>query len=220
MELQDKKLNSNIGNNIKNLKIPENVKLIAVSKKKPVELIEEAYKSGHRDFGENYIQDAIPKIIKLKHLKEVKWHFIGHLQSNKVKLAAQYFDIIQSIDSKKLANKLNNACAELNKEMSVLIEVNIGSEQTKSGIPKENLKELLEYIKSLNNIKLMGLMCIPPFDENPIPYFKEMKNIYNEHKQKYKLKILSMGMSNDYEVAIENGANMVRVGTKIFGKRV
>ncbi len=220
MELQDKKLNSNIGNNIKNLKIPENVKLIAVSKKKPVELIEEAYKSGHRDFGENYIQDAVPKIIKLKHLEEIKWNFIGHLQSNKVKLAAQYFDIIQSIDSKKLANKLNNACAELNKEMSVLIEVNIGSEQNKSGIPKENLEELLEYIKSLTNIKIMGLMCIPPFDENPIPYFKEMKNIYNEYKQKYKLTTLSMGMSNDYEIAIENGANMVRVGTKIFGKRI
>ena len=220
MKLQDKKLNSNIGNNIKNLKIPENIKLIAVSKKKTVELIEEAYKSGHRDFGENYVQDAIPKIKISKHLKDIKWHFIGHLQSNKVKLAAQYFDMIQSIDSKKLANKLNYACAELNKEMSVLIEVNIGSEQNKSGIPKENLEELLEYIKSLTNIKIMGLMCIPPFDENPIPYFKEMKNIYNEYKQKYKLTTLSMGMSNDYEIAIENGANMVRVGTKIFGKRI
>ena len=218
--MEDKNLISNIGSNIKNLEIPENVKLIAVSKKKPVEFIEEAYKSRCWDFGENYIQDAIPKIKNLKHLKEIKWYFIGHLQSNKVKLAAQYFDMIQSIDSKKLVKKLDSACAEINKIMPVLIEVNIGSEKNKSGIPKENLKELLEYIKSLNNIKLMGLMCIPPFDENPIPYFKEMKNIYNKHKQKYKLKILSMGMSNDYEIAIENGANMVRVGTKIFGKRI
>ncbi len=210
----------NISENLNKLNIPKNVSLIAVSKKKPIEFIEEAYNSGHRNFGENYIQDAIPKIIKLKHLKDIKWNFIGHLQSNKVKLAAQYFDMIQSVDSKKLIKKIDNFCAEINKIMPVLIEVNIGSEKNKSGIPKENLKELLEYIKSLNNIKLMGLMCIPPFDENPIPYFKEMKNIYNKHKQKYKLKILSMGMSNDYEIAIENGANMVRVGTKIFGKRI
>ncbi len=211
----------NITENLKNLNIPQEVFLIAVSKKKPIEYIEEAYSSGHqRFFGENYVQEAIEKIINLHHLKEIQWHFIGHLQSNKVKTAVQYFDMIQSVDSKKLAKKIDNACAELNKKMSILIEVNIGSEQNKSGIPKENLKELLEYIKPLNNIKLMGLMCIPPFDENPIPYFKEMKNIYNEYKQKYKLTILSMGMSDDYKEAIENGANMVRVGTKIFGKRV
>ena len=125
--MEDKNITINIGKNIENLKIPENIKLVAVSKKKPVELIEEAYIFGHRDFGENYIQDAIPKIIKLKHLKEIKWHFIGHLQSNKVKLAAQYFDMIQSIDSIKLAHKLNNACAELNKIMPILIEINIGA---------------------------------------------------------------------------------------------
>jgi len=210
----------NIAENINKLKIPQNVTLIAVSKKKPVEFIEEAYNSGHRDFGENYIQDAIPKIKNLKHLKDIKWHFIGHLQSNKAKTAIQYFDMIQSVDSKKLAKKIDEACAEINKKIHVLIEVNIGSEENKSGIPKENLVELLDFIASLNNIKLMGLMCIPPFDENPIPYFKEMKNIYNEYKQKYKLTTLSMGMSNDYEIAIENGANMVRVGTKIFGKRI
>lgn len=217
--MEDKKLISNIGSNIKNLKIPENVKLIAVSKKKPAEFIEEAYNSGQRDFGENYIQDAIPKIIKLNHLKDLKWHFIGHLQSNKVKLAAQYFDMIQSIDSIKLVNKLNNTCTVIKKKMHVLIEVNIGSEENKSGVPKENLVELLDFIISLKNIKLMGLMCIPPYNENPIPYFIEMKNIYNEYKQKYKLITLSMGMSNDYKAAIENGANLVRVGTKIFGKR-
>lgn len=209
----------NIAENINNLKIPQNITLIAVSKKKPVEFIEEAYNSGHRDFGENYVQDAIPKIIKLKHLKDIKWHFIGHLQSNKIKRAVQYFDMIQSIDSKKLANKLNNACADQNKKMRVLIEVNIGSEENKSGVSKEKLLELLDFIKSLNNIKLMGLMCIPPFDENPIPYFGEMKNIYNEYKQKYKLTTLSMGMSDDYKEAIENGANMIRVGRRIFGER-
>jgi hypothetical protein len=217
--LEDKKLISEIGSNIKNLKIPENVKLIAVSKKKPTEFIEEAYNSGHRDFGENYIQDAIPKIIKLKHLKDIIWHFIGHLQSNKAKKAIQYFDMIQSVDSKKIAKKIDDACAKINKKMHVLIEVNIGSEENKSGISKENLVDLLDFITSLNNIKLMGLMCIPPYNENPIPYFEEMKNIYNEYKQKYKLTTLSMGMSNDYETAIKNGANMIRVGTKIFGER-
>ena len=140
--MEDKKLISNIGKNIKNLKIPENVKLIAVSKKKPVEFIEEAYNSGHRDFGENYIQDSIPKIIKLKHLKDIKWHFIGHLQSNKVKLAAQYFNMIQSIDSKKLANKLNYACGEINKVMPILIEINIGFEESKGGIKRTYLSNV------------------------------------------------------------------------------
>ena len=209
----------NIAENLNKLNIPRNITLIAVTKNKPTEFINEAYNCGQRSFGENYIQEAIEKIINLHHLKEIQWHFIGHLQSNKVKLAAQYFDMIQSIDSKKLANKLNNACAGLNKKMPVLIEVNIGSEQNKSGIPKENLEELLDFINSLDNIKLMGLMCIPPFNENPIPYFKEMKNIYNEYKTKYKLTILSMGMSDDFKEAIENGANMVRVGRKIFGER-
>ena len=220
MELQDKKLISNISSNIKNLKIPENVDLIAVSKKKPVEFIEEAYNSGHRDFGENYIQDSIPKIIKLKHLKDIRWHFIGHLQSNKVKLAAQYFDMIQSIDSKKLANKLNNACSEINKVMPILIEVNIAFEQSKGGIKKENILDLLEHIKSLKNLKLQGLMCIPPYDENPEPYFKEMKSLFDMYKEDYNLDILSMGMSGDYNIAIAEGGNMVRVGTAIFGKRV
>jgi len=218
--LEDKKLISNIGKNIKNLKIPEKIKLIAVSKKKSVEFIEEAYNSDHRDFGENYIQDSIPKIIKLKHLKDIRWHFIGHLQSNKVKLAAQYFDMIQSIDSKKLANKLNNACSEINKVMPILIEVNIAFEQSKGGIKKENLFDLLEHIKSLKNLKLCGLMCIPPYDENPEPYFKEMKFLFDIYKEDYNLDILSMGMSGDYSIAIAEGGNMVRVGTAIFGKRV
>ncbi|MHA1476209.1 MAG: YggS family pyridoxal phosphate-dependent enzyme [Promethearchaeota archaeon] len=218
--MEDKKLISNIGKNIKNLKIPEKIKLIAVSKKKSVEFIEEAYNSDHRDFGENYIQDSIPKIIKLKHLKDIRWHFIGHLQSNKVKLAAQYFDMIQSIDSKKLANKLNNACSEINKVMPILIEVNIAFEQSKGGIKKENLFDLLEHIKSLKNLKLCGLMCIPPYDENPEPYFKEMKFLFDIYKEDYNLDILSMGMSGDYSIAIAEGGNMVRVGTAIFGKRV
>ena len=218
--MEDKNLISNIGKNIENLKIPEHIKLVAVSKKKPVELIEEAYNSGHRDFGENIIQDAIPKIIKLKHLKDIRWHFIGHLQSNKSKLAAQYFDMIQSIDSQKLANKVNNACGELNKVMPILIEINIGAEKSKGGIKQENLLDLLEYIKPLKHLKLRGLMCIPPFDENPESFFKKMKNLFDKYKKDYNLGILSMGMSGDYRVAIAEGGNMVRIGTAIFGKRV
>ena len=218
--MEDKKLISEISSNIKNLKIPEIVKLIAVSKKKPVEFIEEAYNSGHRDFGENYIQDAIPKIIKLNHLKDIKWHFIGHLQSNKVKLAAQYFDMIQTIDSKKLAIKLNNACGEINKIIPILIEINIGFEKNKGGINQENLLDLLDHIKSLKNLKIQGLMCIPPYDENPEPYFKEMKYLFDRYKGDYNLDILSMGMSGDYNIAIAEGGNLVRVGTAIFGSRV
>ncbi|QEE15790.1 YggS family pyridoxal phosphate-dependent enzyme [Promethearchaeum syntrophicum] len=218
--MEDKNLPSNIGKNIENLKIPENVKLVAVSKKKPVELIEEAYNLGQRDFGENYIQDAIPKINKLKNLKEIKWHFIGHLQSNKVKLAAQYFDMIQSIDSIKLAQKLNNACAELKKIMPILIEINIGAEISKGGINQENLFDLVEHIKSLKNLKLRGLMCIPPFNENSKNFFKKMKTLFDKYKKDYNLDILSMGMSGDYRVAIAEGGNMVRIGTAIFGKRV
>ena len=218
--MEDKNLISNIGKNIENLKIPKNIKLIAVSKKKPVELIEEAYNSGHRDFGENIIQDAIPKIIKLIHLKDLKWHFIGHLQSNKVKLAAQYFDMIQSIDSKKLANKLNDACGEINKVMPILIEINIGVEKSKGGIKQENLLDLLEHIISLKNLKLRGLMCIPPFDENPETFFKEMKFLFDRYKKYYNMDVLSMGMSGDFKIAIAEGGNMVRIGTAIFGRRV
>ena len=127
--------------------------------------------------------------------------------------------MIQSIDSKKLANKLNNACSEINKVMPILIEVNIAFEQSKGGIKKENLLDLLEHIKSLKNLKLCGLMCIPPYDENPEPYFKEMKSLFDRYKGDYNFDILSMGMSGDYNIAIAEGGNMVRIGTAIFGER-
>lgn len=209
----------NIAENIKKLEIPKNVVLIAVSKKKPVEFIEEAYNSGQKNFGENYIQEAIEKIKNLSHLKDIKWHFIGHLQSNKAKIAAQYFHMIQCVDSKKIAKKIDNACAELNKKMPVLVEVNIGNEENKSGILKKNLEELLDFIASLKNLELKGLMCIPPANKDPIPYFKDMKRIYDKFKQMYELSILSMGMSGDYKSAINEGSNMVRIGTAIFGSR-
>jgi len=209
----------NIAENIKKLEIPKNVVLIAVSKKKPVEFIEEAYNSGQKNFGENYIQEAIEKIKNLSHLKDIKWHFIGHLQSNKAKIAAQYFHMIQCVDSKKIAKKIDNACAELNKKMPVLVEVNIGNEENKSGILKKNLEELLDFIASLKNLELKGLMCIPPANKDPTPYFKDMKRIYDKFKQMYELSILSMGMSGDYKSAINEGSNMVRIGTAIFGSR-
>ncbi|MHA1718562.1 MAG: YggS family pyridoxal phosphate-dependent enzyme [Promethearchaeota archaeon] len=209
----------NIGENIKKLEIPKNVVLIAVSKKKPVEFIEEAYNSGQKNFGENYIQEAIEKIKNLSHLKDIRWHFIGHLQSNKAKIAAQYFHMIQCVDSKKIAKKIDNACAELNKKMPVLVEVNIGNEENKSGILKKNLEELLDFIASLKNLELKGLMCIPPANKDPTPYFKDMKRIYDKFKQMYELSILSMGMSGDYKSAINEGSNMVRIGTAIFGSR-
>ena len=209
----------NIAEKIKKLEIPKNVVLIAVSKKKPVEFIEEAYNSGQKNFGENYIQEAIEKIKNLSHLKDIRWHFIGHLQSNKAKIAAQYFHMIQCVDSKKIAKKIDNACAELNKKMPVLVEVNIGNEENKSGILKKNLEELLDFIASLKNLELKGLMCIPPANKDPTPYFKDMKRIYDKFKQMYELSILSMGMSGDYKSAINEGSNMVRIGTAIFGSR-
>jgi hypothetical protein len=127
--------------------------------------------------------------------------------------------MIQTIDSKKLATKLNNACGEFNKIMPILIEINIGFEKNKGGINQENLLDLLDHIKSLKNLELQGLMCIPPYDENPEPYFKEMKSLFDIYKEDYNLDILSMGMSGDYNIAITEGGNLVRIGTKIFGKR-
>ena len=210
---------NDIGEKIKSLNIPANVKLIAVSKTKPLEMIEEAYRWGQRIFGENYMQDAVPKIQNASHLPDIKWHFIGHVQSNKARLAAQYFDMVQSVDSIKLANKLNTAANEFQKTLAILIEVNIGEEQQKHGISPKKVQELMKFIHTCHNLKLQGFMCIPPYGDDPKPYFQKMQDIFQEYQHSYHLTELSMGMSSDYLEAIEFGATMVRVGTKIFGFR-
>ncbi len=211
---------SEIKKKIEALKIPENVKLIAVSKTKPETMIIEAHDFGQKYFGENRIQDAVLKIQNLHELKNIEWHFIGHLQSNKAKLAAEYFDMIQTIDSRKIALKLNQCCKELNKVLPILIQINIGNEDQKSGIKISQINTIIKEISKLDNLSVKGFMCIHPFNKKPEPYFRKMKDIFDNYKEKYNLSELSMGMSEDYDIAIKFGATMVRVGTKIFGTRL
>jgi PLP dependent protein len=144
---------------------------------------------------------------------------MGKLQSNKAKIAAKYFDMIQSVDSIKLAKRLNRFCGELSRKMPILIQINIGDEPQKAGIAVSQVEVTLDTIILLDNLIIKGFMCIQPFDEPPDPYFKKMKEIFDIYREKYKLSVLSMGMSADYEQAIALGSNMVRVGTKIFGAR-
>lgn len=208
-------MTENILENISSLGIPPHVTLIAVSKTKSVSAIMEAYDSGQRDFGENYIQEAIEKIDTLKDVEDIRWHFIGHLQSNKAKLAAKYFYMVQSLDSISTAEKLDKECKKLGKTLPVLIEINIGGEEQKSGILVENLDNFISEMKPFENLELMGIMCIPPTDKDPKVFFRKMKEI----QDRYSFSILSMGMSSDFKEAIECGSNMVRIGTRIFGSR-
>jgi len=196
--------------------IPLELKILAVAKTKPVEEIIEAINSGMNIIGENYVQEAEEKYEKLKDFfkeKNISFHLIGHLQSKKVRKAAEIFDCIESIDSIKLAEKINNVCKELNRKMDIMIEVNFGEEQ-KSGVLISELNSLTEKIKGLQNINLVGLMCIPPIGKEGETY-KKMK----EFKERYNLKELSMGMSSDYKTAINHGSTIIRLGTILFGER-
>lgn len=204
---------------LEDLKLPDDIQLVAVSKKKPKELIEEAYIAGQRIFGENYMQEAVEKIKKLQKLSKIQWHYIGPLQSNKTKDAVKYFDLIQSVDRIKIARKLNMHAKDLNKIQKILIQINIGKEPQKSGVELSKLNHLIQYILTCDHLKWLGFMCIPPFHEDSKPYFQKMQEIYAKYQKQYSLSILSMGMSDDYLEAITFGANMVRIGTKIFGIR-
>lgn len=200
-----------------------NVKLVAVSKTVPTERISEAYHAGVKIFGENRIQEAIPKIAELVSLA-LEWHFIGHLQTNKAREAVRYFSWIQSIDSRKLLLQVEKEAAKQQKNINLLLELNIGSEESKHGLTENDLPHILKAGSELQWCKIRGLMIIPPFDEDPgkiRPYFKKLREIRDLwHKDYPDLTELSMGMSNDYEVAIEEGATMVRIGTSIFGSRL
>ena len=209
-----------IRTNLIKIDCPSHVQLLAVSKRKPVEMIEAAYASGVRDFGENYVQDAIPKIEALKNFKDLRWHFIGHIQSNKITQIVANFDMIQSVDRKKLVPKIDLEAEKCQKLMPILIQVNIGLESQKSGIPSEKLESFLEYCQQFHHIIVKGLMAIPPSKTDPTPYFQEMKILYERCCIRYPdLTILSMGMSGDWKVAIQHGSTMVRIGTAIFGSR-
>jgi len=190
--------------------------LIAVSKTKPIEMIEEAYKIGIRDFGENHVQELVQKINKLPN--DIRWHMIGHLQTNKVKDIIGKVYLIHSVDTIKLAKEIDKQSKKNNTITNILLELNIANEESKYGFKIEELDNAIKEIQLLTNIKIKGLMCVAPFTQTPEDnriYFKEMKEL----KDKYNLEILSMGMSNDYTIAIEEGSNYIRVGTKIFGER-
>ena len=192
----------------------QKVKLIAVSKKKSIALIKEAINSGQKDFGENYLQEAVEKIKAIDD-SSLTWHFIGPIQSNKTASIAKYFQWVHSVNRRKVLTRLNEQSKENQKILNVLIQVNIDHEDTKSGVMPEEIDDLVNYANKLSNISLKGFMCIPK-PGNAEESFKKMKILLNSYPY---LETLSMGMSNDLEIAIRNGSTMVRIGTDIFGAR-
>jgi PLP dependent protein len=203
----------------------DEIMLIAVSKTYPANAICAAFELGISHFGENRVQEWEGKRAPLENLS-AEWHLIGHLQSNKAAKAARLFHSVDSVDDFSLAQRLDRARADLaeKRKLRVLIEVRIAPEETKSGIERHGLAALAEQVSSLDHLDLQGLMCIPPFLENPEkvrPYFSELRTLKDdlEHKLGKILPVLSMGMSHDFEVAIEEGATEVRVGTAVFGTR-
>ncbi len=219
-----------IFNSIKNTAIacgrnPETIKLIAVSKTVSADRIKHAIQSGITSLGENYIQEAVEKIEALSS-ESVAWHFIGHLQSNKAREAVKRFDVIHTVDRLKLAKTLNREARKINKIQKILIQVNIGRETTKSGIPAEEAESLVEAVSHLDNLLIQGLMALPPYFDDPErvrPCFRALRELRDRIRSKNIPRVhmdeLSMGMSGDYPVAIEEGATLVRIGTAIFGRR-
>lgn len=204
------------------------ITLMAVSKTMEPERIKEAYIVGLRVFGENRVQEFEGKSGALSQLKEAEWHLIGHLQSNKAKKAAELFQAIDSVDSLRLAEKLNQAAAEAGRKLDVLIEIKVGQEESKAGIPLDSpeLENLLRGAPQLESFQIRGLMTVPPFTENPEgarPYFRLLRDLRDQIAARklpgVAMDVLSMGMSHDFEVAIEEGSTCVRVGTAIFGVR-
>ena len=201
----------------------DEVTLVAVSKKFSVEAIRAAYAAGIRHFGESRVQEWEGKRPELADFS-AWWHFIGHLQSNKAKRAVQLFDRVDSVNSVELARKLNDAAAEQNKRLPVLIEVKLGSETSKSGAKEADVPGLGESILTMANLELMGLMTIPPYFEEAWqgrPFFRQLRELRDDlaERMDWPLGVLSMGMSHDFEIAIEEGATEIRVGTAIFGER-
>lgn len=198
---------------------PEEITLIAVSKTHPAEIIREAIAAGINTFGENKVQEAEAKIPEVGR-ETAEWHLIGHLQSNKARKAVRLFDVVHTLDSVELAERLERICIEENRAfLRVLIQVDLAGEETKSGIAENDLPELVEYLKSCERLKFEGFMVLPPFfddAEKTRPYFVKLREIRDKFLPGGEL---SMGMTNDFEVAIEEGATMVRVGTAIFGER-
>jgi len=204
---------------------PKTVKLVAVSKTVPADRILAAIKAGVTDLGENYVQEAREKIEALR-AESIFWHFIGHLQSNKAKYAVRLFDLIHSVDSLKLAKELNKRASAIGKVQKILVQVNISGEATKSGIETEQAVDLVRQIVPLESLAVCGLMTMPPYFNAPDkvrPYFRALRDlkdiIRKEAIANVDMTELSMGMTGDFEAAIEEGATLVRIGTAIFGER-
>ena len=204
--------------------IPKEVTLLAAVKKQPVASVREAYSAGIRHFGHNYVQEAAQMIPAIE--AEVTWHMIGHLQRNKAKLAVSLFDCIDSLDSLRLADELEKRAANAACILPVMIEVNIGEEDAKTGVAPDAAMELLEYASKLPHLSIYGMMTMGPLVVDPAnsrQYFHKTRRIYEEMLKMnlpgVELKYLSMGMSHDYPIAIEEGANLVRLGTALFGPR-
>lgn len=214
-----------IKNKLQNIKLnlPKNITLVAVSKTKPVELLNEAYDQGQRIFGENKVQEMVDKFEKMP--KDIKWHMIGHLQTNKVKYIASFVSLIHGVDSLKLLREINKQATKHNRTIDCLIQIKIATEDTKFGMSLNDLQLLLksDEFKTLDNIRIKGLMGMASFTTDNLQIeseFKYLKSIFDQIKKKYSdIEILSMGMSNDYKLATKYGSNMVRIGSHIFGSR-
>jgi pyridoxal phosphate enzyme (YggS family) len=203
---------------------PATVKLVAVSKTQPAAAVREAYGAGQRDFGENYVQELLQKAEQLRDLSELRWHLIGHLQRNKAKQIAPLVQLVHSVDTLELAGELAKrfAAAVTDRRLGLLVEVSIAGEEQKHGAAPEDLKELLQGIEALPALALRGLMCVPPFTEDPADsrrHFDALRRLQEQHGGAARLPELSMGMTHDLEHAVAAGATLVRVGTAIFGAR-
>lgn len=204
--------------------LPPGVKLVGAAKTRTADEILEAVEAGLEIVGENYVQEAESVFSQVG--KRLEWHMIGHLQRNKAKKAVKIFDMIQTVDSMKLAKEIDKQCKKINKIMPVLIEINSAEEEQKAGVMPGDAIPLIEQISTLSNIKVMGLMTMGPLTGDPEearPYFQKTNEIFEELKSRdipnVEMRYLSMGMSDSYKVALQEGANMVRIGTKIFGER-
>ena len=215
-----------IKENIKEIleELPAGVQLVAAAKTRTVAEIVEAIQAGLTIIGHNYVQEAERAFEAIG--PKAKWHMIGHLQSNKAKKAVRIFDMIETVDSLKLAKAIDKACRDINKSMPVLIEINSGEESQKAGVIPSDAASLIKEISELENVTIMGLMTMGPFSGDPEdarPYFKKTRELFKDIEQPnlsgIEMRYLSMGMSNSYRVALEEGANLVRIGTRIFGER-
>jgi len=209
----------NIENNISNLKnsIPDNVDIVAVSKTKPINDLIKAYQAGQRIFGENKVQEMVAKFEQLP--KDIEWHMIGHVQTNKVKYMAAFVNTIQSVDSQKLLKEIQKQAYRNRRIIRCLIQIRIADEDTKFGIEPSELNDFLNFSKMLPNIKITGLMGMASFTNNKNQIRNEFRMLSNLYDNFRDLKVLSMGMSGDYQIGIEEGSTMIRIGSKIFGER-